>query len=171
MRFKAAVCLCIALLLGACAPEQPPAGQTYLKGFSCNEGPYAIRLPRDHQKLRRMPKFVSEKVLAEDDQESQKLNGFSTKSYELSFKGLKVGLVTFSNGIPPWWGMVHISDSNWNISGPLRVGAKASELSKLIEKGRLADGEWRFHGGDADILVVVVKESKISDIVYQCYTG
>ena len=174
MRLKATVALSIALTLSACAPERPPAGQLPLEGFSCNEGPYALRLPRDYRKLRRLPNFVSEKVFErpqEDILEEEKLNGFTTKTSLLFFKGLSVGIITFSNGTPLWWGGVHISDSNWDISGLLRVGAKASELSKLIGKGQLADGEWRFNGGGADVLVAVVKDSKIFEIVYECYTG
>lgn len=164
MHFKSAAAVVVLLACCACSPEQSPIGQSHLNGFACNEGPYALRLAKDYRKLRHLPGFVSEKVYEGE-------NRFAPRTRSLLFKGLSIDLVTLSSGAPPLWGTIHISSPDWDIGAPLRVGAKASELAKLVGKGQMADGEWRFHGGGADVLVITLKERKVSDIVYACYTG
>lgn len=164
LRFEFLAALAIPFALGACSAEQPPAGQTHLQGFACTEGPYALRLARDYQKLKSLPGFLSETIYKPETE-------LSPKTRALNFKGLTVGLVTPARGVPPLWGYVHISSPDWNIGAPIRVGAPAGDLSKLLGKGRMADGEWRFAGEGADTLLVVLKEGKVSDVVYECYSG
>ena len=152
--------------MSACTPVERPGTKILLKEFDCNKGPYAAAIPREFSKLRQFAPLLSERELGNEDWGEYKAIG-----RELRFDGLTVVVVTFSNGRPYMLSGIRVSAPQWQVTGHLRVGMKASEFFSRLGKPRVADGVWNISQLGPTELFLTVKDGKIAVIDYACYTG
>jgi hypothetical protein len=124
-------------------------------------------LPESATAVRKLGPIRRDTVL-----ETQDWGTYRTHERKLSFDGLELFIVTFSDDPNRYLvAGATLTSSAWNLAGQLRVGnSAASALSGLPVEKIPQDGELEF-GGDADFIRVTLARGRVKMVTYACYTG
>lgn len=143
------------------AAEQPR--EVIVPGFSCHSGKYAVKLPRSLNKLRHIAKLEAEKSPRKE---------VGWEHYRvLNFQGLEIGITIDTLSDQYALEHVEITGSQWNIAGPLRIGAAAREVFDPLRNEWSTDGIGKLWGPGPEAVLITIKNGLISQISYSCYTG
>ena len=145
-----------------------PDPQYFLAGMRCVGGSYGLRLPATLPALNTMAPLVSTLIL-----EVEKHEGYTATRKVLRFKGLTLGVVTFSND-PTRYALdsAEISSSAWRNIAPFRVGQRIEAAHKLL--GVIADPDLYLRStytGEAESVRFESRSGRITSVIYECYTG
>lgn len=137
--------------------------EVIVPGFSCHSGKYAVKLPKSLKKLRNIAKLEAEKS-------PRKEVGWE-QYRELSFQGLEIGITMDATSDQYALENVEITGSQWNIAGPLRIGATAKDVFETLRKEWSTNGILKLWGPGPEAILVTIKNGLISQVSYSCYTG
>ena len=135
-------------------------------GISCVGAPLGVNLPDTLSALRSIGKLESEEVVHIDE-----WDGYKTIDKLLRFKGLDLHVVTFSNQPERYLlSLVEIKSPVWSFA-PFRVGQRSeTALGPFGVEQSGPNGLWRIYG-ESESVLIEVRHSKVSRVVYECYTG
>jgi hypothetical protein len=162
--------LCIALAIALAFPcfsvPAQDSSLTYDPSFTCSEGPLGLRLPQSYQAVRSIGKLERDEVVRVQEWET-----YQSEDRELTFSGLKLYVVTFTNDKSRYMvaGAV-ITGSQWSLAGGIKIGDSVEDVLRRTGKGTLSGGEVAI-GGDTDIVRFGATGGKVTEIRYECYTG
>lgn len=136
----------------------------FVDKMSCDSGPYGLKLPETYDALKKIGALKGEKVLREQDR------GVYKASYrDLTFNGLKLGVVTYSND-PEKYQVVsaEIRSPQWKIAGPFRQGHPLPpRVGDVDTKGFRSNATVEFSGKE-DTVRVRLSGRKVSVLTYLC---
>lgn len=156
------------MLLAQLATAQV-AQTNYVPEFSCYQGKFTLHLPKSLTALRRIGKLESEAADAPVDTHS----GYSTQSQRLSYRGMTLGVIAFSND-PSRYLITYarVTSPDWRVTGPFRVGQPISgarrELGKVGAKDTTLADEYGSEGGSVRFDHL---GGHLSSITYSCHAG
>lgn len=156
--------LSLALMANLAQGSEPV--RVELHGFHCTGSEHSIQLPKQLPQLRKLAKLQKEEVVAVDVWDSHKAIELA-----LHFEGLSVGAITLTNDPDRYiLSVARVHGNQWALT-PYRVGQAARlPLNKLGVKGSTSNGVWRFEG-ESDAMILKVKNGRIQEVIYDCYTG
>lgn len=163
LRCKAAFAWLFPLV--ACSEPTEPSRDITVPDFSCLTGAYAVTLP---------PKLVDLRKLAKLEREvkGRPGNGPGWEDYRvLHFRNLKVAVTADPlRGTYALEG-IHVTGSEWRVSGALQIGLPGVELLRPLGVTRPADGVWRLWRPGPEEAKITLVDGKITAVSYSCYTG
>lgn len=136
----------------------------YMENICCNNGPYALHLPKSLKVLRSLGKLKSERIIRVD-------NVMGTEDRELIYKGLRLIIITVKDKKDYSIARVNITGSSWAIVSDFRVGDTVESIRKRLSVKTVKGGKWLEVGGDTDELRFRISDGKVVEIEYMCYTG
>jgi hypothetical protein len=138
--------------------------QAYVKGFSCNSGPYKLKLPPTYRALRALGQVKREKTLRVEQTPEGK-----TELRSLRFKSLEFVVLVDSRKPNAYQVLtVTFSSPNWRIAGPLRVGAPAAAALKGMGLESVPrDAELEIEG-DTDSVLLTILAGRVQQVEYDC---
>jgi hypothetical protein len=83
-----------ALVLAVAALPAWPRGNIshFVDKLACESGPYALKLPKTYNELRKLGTLKAERLVREEE-----LAEYKARHVDLIFNGLRLGVVTYSN--------------------------------------------------------------------------
>lgn len=163
----AVVPLLLGGVLAAGALVSPASGaeqKIYRGDFGCRTGGLALRIGRSLKDLQRLGEPKSET--------SEPPDPFGEETRILSFDGLTIhALFVKKEYGRAFIQHVTITSSKWSIGGGIRVGSSLSELSQSLKVKPALNADLIAICGDTDCVAYSIKQGRISQIDYQCYTG
>ena len=136
----------------------------FVDTMSCDSGPYGLKLPGTYDELKKIGSLKGEKVLREQDR------GLYKASYrDLTFNGLKLGVVTYSNDREKYQVVsAEIRSPQWKIAGPFRQGHPLPpRVGDVDTKGFRSNATVEFSGKE-DTVRVRLSGRKVSVLTYLC---
>ena len=154
-----------ALVLAAALPVWARGNIShFVEKLSCESGPYALKLPKTYDELRKLGTLKAERVVREED-----LGPYKARSVELIFNGLRLGVVTYSNDAGRYQvSSAEIRGSHWRIAGPLRAGQMLPPRIGDVETKTLRSSTTVEFSGDEDTLRVKLSGRRVSLLTYLC---
>ena len=136
----------------------------FVDKMSCDSGPYGLKLPETYDELKKIGALKGEKVLREQDR------GLYKASYrDLTFNGLKLGVVTYSNDPEKYQVLsAEIRSPHWKIAGPFRQGAALPPRVGDVETKTLRSSSTVEFSGAEDTVRVRLVGRKVSVVTYLC---
>jgi len=146
------------------AQEEP----SYIEEFTCTGGKFGLQLPSNLADVMKMDKVIKETVY-----EIEKWEGYTTTSKLISFPGLSLAVITFSNDKKRYMvSGAEISDSKWAKISPFSVNESIESVKAKLGKISKKDSSLKLSYGSEDGEVkFFTKNGKTTKITYSCYTG
>lgn len=153
-------------LLGPLCTPAAEANSIQWPRFSCAGGSESIQLPSRLSQVRAMAPLQRLEVV-----HTEQWDGYKAIEIAYHFPGLVIGAVTFTNEPERYHlSVARISDAKWRLS-PFRIGQRVEpHLRRWGVTGTIKDGTWRIHG-ETDRLVLEVRQGRIVEFTFECYTG
>jgi hypothetical protein len=136
----------------------------FIEKLSCDSGPYGLKLPETYDALRKIGPLKGEKLLRQQD-----LGTYRASYRDLSFSGLRLGVVTYSND-PEKYQVVsaEIRSPQWRIAGPFRQGhVLPPRVGDVDTKTLKSTATIEFSGAEDTVRVRLVGR-KVSVLTYLC---
>jgi hypothetical protein len=136
----------------------------FVEKISCDSGPYGLKLPETYDALRKIGPLKGEKLLRQKD-----LGAYKASYRDLTFNGLKLGVVTYSND-PEKYQVVsaEIRSPQWKIAGPFRTGhALPPRVGDVDTKALKSTATIEFSGAEDTVRVRLVGR-RVSVLTYLC---
>jgi hypothetical protein len=136
----------------------------FVDKISCDSGPYGLKLPETYDALRKIAPLKGEKFVREQD-----LGTYKARYRDLTFNGLRLGVVTYSND-PEKYQVVsaEIRSPQWKIAGPFRQGyALPPRVGDVDTKAIKSSATVEFSGKE-DTVRVRLSGRKVSVLTYLC---
>jgi hypothetical protein len=148
------------------APSLPST--PYIENFSCDHGPFGLRLPSDARALSQLAPILQSRSGKAEEWENYR----TTRTY-VRYSGLDLGYVAFSNDPARYLiSYVEVSKPDWQITGPFQVGQTVSTVQSILGLGAQDDsGLKRSYGSEGATVTFEQTKGKITKIKYECYTG
>jgi len=136
----------------------------YIDKMACDSGPYALKLPKTYNELRKLGTLKAERLVREQD-----LAEYKTRHVDLIFNGLRLGVVTYSND-PEHYQITsaEIRSSQWRIAGPFRTGHPLPPRVGDVETKTLSSSATVEFSGAEDTLRVKLSGRRVSSLTYLC---
>ena len=136
----------------------------FIEQVSCDSGPYALKLPKSYDELRKLGPLKGERVVREED-----LGGYKARYKDLLFNGLRLGVVTYTND-PERYQVIsaEIRSSHWRIAGPFRTGQALPPRVGDVETKTLSASATHEFSGDEDTVRVQLRHRRIVVLTYLC---
>jgi hypothetical protein len=136
----------------------------YIEQMACGSGPYALKLPKTYNELRKLGTLKAERLLREQD-----LAEYKARYVDLIFNGLRLGVVTYSND-PEHYQVTsaEIRSSQWRIAGPFRTGHPLPPRVGDVETKTLSSSATVEFSGAEDTLRVKLSGRRVSSLTYLC---
>jgi hypothetical protein len=136
----------------------------FIEQVSCDSGPYALKLPKSYDELRKLGPLKGERLVREED-----LGGYKARYKDLLFNGLRLGVVTYTND-PQRYQIVsaEIRSPQWRIAGPLRTGQALPARIGDVETKTLPASATHEFSGEEDTVRVQVRHRRIIALTYLC---
>ena len=136
----------------------------FVDKLSCGSGPYSLKLPKTYAELRKIAPLKGEKVVREQD-----LGEYKARYVDLIFNGLRLGVVTHSNGEGNYQvTSADIRSSSWRIAGPFRYGQALPARVGDVETKALSPSATVEFSGNEDTVRVKLKGRRIFGLTYLC---
>lgn len=166
LKMSAVLSLVLLNRLALADPAMPGLG--YVENFSCNHGPFSLRLPSDVRSLPRLGKVLKRTSGEVTNWDSD----YTTWNY-LHYSGLYLAYITFSNDPARYMiNLVEVTGADWSITGPFKVGSSVKSVQNMLGSVAEDDGELkREYGSESDRVIFEQVKGKITKISYECYTG
>jgi hypothetical protein len=165
---KITVLLSFAVLGHAAVADPLMPGAGYIENFSCDRGPFALRLPPDARALSQLGP-----VLQQRSGEVEQWENYRTTRNYVRYSGLDLGYITFSDKPARYMiSYLEVTGPDWQIAGPFKMGDSASTVRRVL--GRVAQddsGLERSYGSEGATVTFEQVKGKITKIKYECYTG
>ena len=142
--------------------------QYFIEGLSCVGEPYGLKLPATLPELLAMSSVQSEQEL-----QVEQWDGYTATRKTIRFKGLVVGLVTYSNDSKRYsLTSVEIRSSSWASLSPFRVGQSTAEVRQKLGGAGEDDSNLRsVYAGENESVHFETRASHVTAVIYECYTG
>ena len=155
--------------LGHAAPAVPLMPSTrYIENFSCDHGPFGLRLPSDAKAFSQLGP-----ILQSRRGETEEWGSYRTTRTYVSYSGLDLGYITFSNDPKRYLiSYVEVTKPGWRITGPFQVGDEVGSVQRILGLAALDDGGLKDgYGSEGATVTFQQSNGKITKIRYECYTG
>jgi hypothetical protein len=155
-----------AAALGLAAAPAHAKGNTshFIDKLSCEAGPYALKLPKSYDELRKIGALKGERVVREED-----WGEYKARYVDLLFNGLRLGVVTYSNDPKRYQvTQAEIRSPQWKIAGPFRQGAALPARIGDVDTKSLARSATVEFSGDEDTVRVRLVGRRVSVLTYLC---
>jgi hypothetical protein len=135
----------------------------FVDKLSCESGPYALRLPKTYNELRKLGTLKAERLVREEE-----LAEYKARHVDLIFNGLRLGVVTYSND-PQHYQVTsaEIRSSQWRIA-PFRTGHPLPPRIGDVETRTLSSSATVEFSGEEDTLRVKLSGRRVSSLTYLC---
>ena len=135
----------------------------FVDELACDSGPYALKLPKTYNELRKLGALKAERLVREED-----LAEYRARYVDLVFNGLRLGVVTYSND-PEHYQVTsaEIRSSQWRIA-PFRTGHPLPPRIGDVETKTLHSGATVEFSGEEDTLRVKLSGRRVSSLTYLC---
>ena len=158
----------IALALAALLVAAPALGRGntshFVNKFSCDSGPYALKLPKTYDELRKLGPLKSERLVRDKD-----LGAYRASYRELVFNGLRLSVVTYSDQPEKYQvASAEIRSPQWKIAGPFRYGAALPATVGDVATKTLKGTATVEFNGEEDLVRVQLKGHRVASLVYLC---
>ncbi|RQP26293.1 hypothetical protein [Piscinibacter terrae] len=142
--------------------------EVFIEGLTCSAGAHGLRMPATLPELMRLGRVQQESV-----QGVEQWEGYTATRKTVSFPGLVLGIVTFSNQADRYMlSSAEISAATWQKLSPYAVGQPVKAVRSVLGAASADDTELRStYTGENDSIRFETVGGKVSKIVYQCYTG
>jgi len=142
--------------------------EVFVEGLACNGGAHGLRLPATLPELMRLGRVQQETV-----QGTERWEGYTATRKTVSFQGLVLGIVTFSNQADRYMlSSAEISSASWQKLSPYVVGQPVKTVRSVLGAAAADDEQLRStYTGESDSIRFETTGGKVSKVVYQCYTG
>ena len=164
--FLSTFVIAVTALLPIASEAEPQ--HIYIEQFSCETGPFSLRLPQKLPKLMKLGMVKHQTINT-----VEKWDGYTTTDRTVFFPDLTIGLVTFSNDSNRYMlSFVEIAGSQWSSIAPFQIGELVSSVREKL--GKPASGDSNLgatYAGDAETISFLKAHRRITKITYQCYTG
>ena len=161
-----AVKLVTAALLSLAALSAHAKGNTshFIDKLSCDAGPYALKLPKTYDELRKMAALKGERVVRVED-----LGDYKARYVDLLFNGLRLAIVTYTNDPERYQvTQAEIRSPQWKIAGPFRQGqALPARIGDVDTKALARTATVEFSGSEDTVRVRLVGR-RVSVLTYLC---
>jgi hypothetical protein len=165
-RRASALLMFLATALPSAAQPRPPVVRVEL--FSCEKGPFALRLPKQLPRLMKLAPVEREEFYGEDEWE-----GYVVSRKYVFFRGLTLGLVTFAAD-PQRYLLTYaeIAHPRWADLSPLRLGSPAALLHFQLGADAGTDPQLRaVYGNATGDVSFVLAGGRVTKLRYVCYNG
>jgi hypothetical protein len=156
-------------VLGRAAVADPLMPSTgYIKDFSCDHGPFGLRLPSDARAFSQLGPVLQRRS-GEVDQEGS----YQTTRTYVRYSGLDLGYIAFSDDPARYLiSYIEVTGPDWQITGPFQVGSTVSTVQRILGPAAQDDsGLQRSYGSEGASVTFEQVKGKITKIRYECYTG
>lgn len=162
---RALFVLAIVLIPTVCWSE---VQSVYVEQFSCESGPFGLRLPQQLPNVMKLGSIEKEII-----QNIEKWDGYTATRKYIEFRGLTLGLVTFSNDLNRYMvSFAEITSPRWSRIAPFRVGESVEAVRRKLGSSTTHDPEliakYGSEGGDISFQST---RGTIVKVTYACYTG
>ncbi len=142
--------------------------QYFLEGMRCLGEPFGLRLPSTLPELLALGAVQSEQVL-----EVEQWEGYKATRKIVRFKGLALGLVTYSND-PRRYSLAsaEVRSRDWLRLTPFAVGESTEAVRQRL--GDVAEDDMTLrslYSGESDSVRFETRAGRVSAVIYECYTG
>ena len=136
----------------------------FIDKLSCDSGPYGLKLPKTYDELRKIGPLKGERMLRKED-----LGPYQAQYRDLTFNGLRLGVVTYSNDADKYQVVsAEIRSPQWRIAGPFRQGqvlpARVGDVDTKVLK---STATIEFSGTEDTVRVRLVGR-RVSVLTYLC---
>ena len=155
-------------VLAACLVAAPAWGRGNVSHFvdklSCDSGPYGLKLPETYDALRKLAPLKSERLVRDQD-----FGTYRARHRELTFNGLKLAVVTYSNDPEKYQvASAEIRSPQWKIAGPFRQGHALPAVVGDVPTKSLASGATVEFAGKEDVVRVQLRGRRVTALTYLC---
>lgn len=155
-------------LVAACLIALPAWGRGnvshFVDKFSCDSGPYGLKLPKTYDELRKIAPLKSERLIREQD-----FGTYRARHRELVFNGLKLSVVTYSDQPESYQvAAAEIRSPAWKIAGPFRYGAALPAVIGDVQTKSLRSTATIEFAGEEDLVRVQLKGRRVASLTYLC---
>lgn len=152
------------LLLAALSAHAKGNTSHFIDKLSCDAGPYALKLPKTYDELRRIGALKGERVVREED-----LGLYKARYVDLLFNGLRLGVVTYSNDPERYQvTQAEIRSPQWKIGGPFRQGyTLPARVGDVDTKSLSRTATVEFSGAEDTVRVRLIGR-RVSVVTYLC---
>lgn len=136
----------------------------FVEKFSCDSGPYSLRLPKTYDELRKLGALKSERLIRDQD-----LGGNRARHRELVFNGLRLSVVQYSDQPEKYQvTSAEIRSPQWKIAGPFRYGASLPPMVGDVATKNLNATTTVEFNGEEDLVRVQLRGRRVASLVYLC---
>jgi hypothetical protein len=137
----------------------------FVDKLACESGPYALKLPKTYNELRKLGTLKAERLVREEE-----LAEYKARHVDLIFNGLRLGVVTYSNDPEHYQiSSAEIRSSQWRIA-PFRTGQPLPPRVGGVETKSLRSSATVEFSGEEDTLRVKLSGRRVSSLTYLCIT-
>jgi hypothetical protein len=155
---------CIALSLASLSAWGRGNISHHIDDLACDSGPYALKLPKTYEELRKFAPLKGERLVREED-----LGAYKARYVDLVFNGLRLGVVTYSNDADAYrLTSAEIRSPQWKIAGPFRQGHPLPPRIGDVETRSISGTTTVEFNGDEDTVRVRLVRRKVSVLTYLC---
>jgi hypothetical protein len=135
----------------------------FVDKLACESGPYALKLPKTYNELRKLGTLKAERLVREEE-----LAEYKARHVDLIFNGLRLGVVTYSNDPEHYQiSSAEIRSSQWRIA-PFRTGQPLPPRVGDVETKSLRSSATVEFSGEEDTLRVKLSGRRVSSLTYLC---
>lgn len=132
--------------------------------FSCDSGAYAVGLPKNLPALRHIA------TLQREDNPRASEPGWE-RYRVLRFRGMEIGLLPSDGNNAYVIDHVVVTEKQWSILGPFRIGMAAGDIGALTKAGNISDGMWQVWAPGPSSALLEVRGARLVSVTYHCYSG
>jgi len=136
----------------------------FVDKFSCDSGPYSLKLPKTYDELRKLGSLKNERLIRDQD-----LGTYRARHRELVFHGLRLSVVTYSDQPEKYQvTSAEIRSPHWKIAGPFRHGTALPPMVGDVATKNLNATTIVEFNGEEDLVRVHLRGRRVESLVYLC---
>ena len=151
-----------------CRAGQAGEPEYFVENMRCLGEPFGLSLPPSLPELMAMAPVLSEQV-----QQVEQWEGYTSTAKTVRFKGLTLGLITFSND-PKRYSLssAQVLSPAWARLSHFKVGQIAAAVHAVFGSVGEDDTDLRSkYSGENEGVRFETREGHVTRVIYECYTG